>query len=83
MKVKPDSIQRWCALTLEQYKDDMNRRTAAGIQGAHVIPNAMGPKEVRPRPLAYSLLTYRYAFVGQDKCSRECVGFGGEGSRQC
>lgn len=54
MKVKPDNIQRWCALTLEQYKDDMGRRTAAGIQGTHVIPNGIGPKEVRPHPLVHS-----------------------------
>lgn len=53
MKTNSDSVQRWCALTLEQYKDDQGRRTAAGIQGAHVIPNAMGPKEVRPHPLTY------------------------------
>lgn len=69
MEVKSDSIQRWCALTLEQYKDDRNHRTAAGIHIAYAIPMATGPQEVRPRPLAYSLLTDRYAFVGQDKCS--------------
>lgn len=58
MRVDSYSIQRWCALTLEQYKDDANRRTTAGIQGAHVIPKAMGPKEVRPHYATYARLTY-------------------------
>ncbi|EIM82131.1 uncharacterized protein STEHIDRAFT_161477 [Stereum hirsutum FP-91666 SS1] len=55
MKVKPDSIQRWCALTLEQYKDGINHRTAAGIQEAHAIPNDIGPKEMSALESAWGL----------------------------
>lgn len=46
MKAKYNLVQRWCALTLEPYVDEFGDRTSIGVQEAHVIPHAFGPRAV-------------------------------------
>lgn len=46
MKAKYRLVQRWCALSLEPYVDEFGDRTSIGVQEAHVIPKAFGPRAV-------------------------------------